>query len=418
MIDLDELRKQVVDLDSDDDACRRRAIHSLKQVEAKDWADAPPALIHSAVVTLQAQLRGGTKPPFINKDVATILGNIGPRAKSVVPLLISLLQEGVPDPLRETAAVALGKFGGLARDAVDPLLALCHGRTPLAMQAVKALSEIGCADQRVRAGLVGLWQASIHSQSSQANTASALCKLRIAVPGLLRMLTHNLSAGQDESLRRSAAEGLAWCDKADTDVVPALLAATLGDKHEEVRKLAQAALDQMQVSHEQGMQLCAKHLETSTIAETALRKCGPNAVPALIDALGASAPATRIKAAHILGSLGDAAAPAVPALTTALHDKDSEIRLAAAKSLWNVTKNGELVVPALVKLLDEKRAADDEDEESRRRYLQTVIEALWRIGPPAQAAARALAHKAKDTNRFVSESARNALARITPSPAK
>ena len=51
------------------------------------------------------------------------------------------------------------------------------------------------------------------------------------------------------------------------------------------------------------------------------------------------------------------------------------------------------------------------------RYLQTVIEALWRIGPPAKAAVPALTHKAKDKNRLVSETAVSALKEIAPAVA-
>ena len=51
-------------------------------------------------------------------------------------------------------------------------------------------------------------------------------------------------------------------------------------------------------------------------------------------------------------------------------------------------------------------------------FLQTVIEALRRIGPPAQGAAQALRRMAKDSNRHVSESALSALKNIDPPKAK
>ena len=46
--------------------------------------------------------------------------------------------------------------------------------------------------------------------------------------------------------------------------------------------------------------------------------------------------------------------------------------------------------------------------------LQTVIEALRRIGPPGKAAIPALMAKTKDKNRLVSESAISALKVIAP----
>jgi hypothetical protein len=102
----------------------------------------------------------------------------------------------------------------------------------------------------------------------------------------------------------------------------------------------------------------------------------------------------------------------VPAHTAALRDKNAEIRLAAAKGLWNVNKNADAVVPVLVVLLQDKRAGENGDSEAGRKFLLTVIEALWRIGPPAAAARTALMAKTKDKNRLVSESAQNALKKI------
>jgi HEAT repeat protein len=71
-----------------------------------------------------------------------------------------------------------------------------------------------------------------------------------------------------------------------------------------------------------------------------------------------------------------------------------------------------------VRLLEEKGTTDLQGDESRRRFLQTVIEALGRIGPAAAAAVPALMKKTKDANRLVSQSAANALGRIVPASLK
>ncbi len=414
MLDLDQFHTNINALDNGDDASRLKAIRALQNVEQQEWTTAPTAVLRPLVLSLQRQLLCDMTRPYIHKEVATILGNMGPRSKSAVPQLIQLLQEGIPDSVRETMATALGKLGGEARDAVDQLIVLSSGQTALAVQAVRALGAIGCADHRVRSALVNLWLTSIQSQNSQVYLAIALCKLRIDAKGLLGFLTNNLIASRDEFFRKSAAEALGWCDKNETDVVPALLAATLGDNNEEVRQMAQAALDHLHLSREKAIRLCASQLEASALAEMALRKSGPLAVPVLLEALSEEASATRAKAACILGFLGDLAADAIPALTTALQDSDSDIRLAAAKALWNITKKAEVVVPVLVHLLHKTQTADFDDSESRRRFLQTVIEALSRIGPPAKIAVPALIDSTKDNNRLVSESARAALRRIAP----
>ncbi len=414
MLDLVQLHQNIRALDKGDDASQRQAIRCLRQFEQQDWAAAPAAVFQPLIGSLQQQLLSGGKPPLVHKEIAEILGKMGPRSKSAVPQLVQLLHEGTPEPVREAAAMALGRLGVAARDAVDRLLELASGPGALAIHAVRALSEIGCADHRVRTALVSLWLGTAHTQHAQMQIAVALCKLRIDAKGLQGFLTGSLIGSQDDAVRKAAAEALAWCNKNDNNVVPALLMSTLNDKNETVRLTSQAALDQLRLSREKAILLCAKQLLSSTYAETALRKSGQPAVPALIEVLGADVPAARIKAAQLLAGLGELAAAAVPVLTAALRDRDAEIRLAAAKGLWNVAKNAELVVPVLIVLLEEKRAAPRDDSEGRRRFVQTIIEALWRIGPPAKAAMPALMDSAKDKNRMISESAQNALKRIAP----
>jgi HEAT repeat protein len=415
MLDLSQLHRHTRTLDSGDDTSRRQAINSLRDYGEQEWATAPLEVIHSLVESLQHQLLDGTKQISVRQLVVIVLGNMGPRSEPAVPQLIELLQEGVPDGIREAAAAALGKIGRKAKVAVKPLLqVLGHGRPALATQAVRALGDIGCADQSVRSALVNLWLSPVQSPNNQVQVAIALCKLHIDARGLLRFLTTTLVANQDACLRKSAAEGLAWCGKNEIDVVPALLTAALNDKDEKVRQVAEAGLAQLRLSHEKAIHLCATQLKDSSYAETALRNGGPLAVPALIEALGAQEPASREKAARTLGCLGEVAAGAVGALTTALRDKDRDVRLAAAKSLWNITKDAGAVVPVLVDLLKVNWAGASDAGESRRRYFQTVIEALWRIGPLAKAATPILNDLTRDQNRHVSESALSALKKIAP----
>jgi HEAT repeat protein len=241
--------------------------------------------------------------------------------------------------------------------------------------------------------------------------------LKLSASGLLTYLTGILVASQDASLRKLAAEGLAWCHKNDLDVVPALLTAALHDKDEEVRQKAEAGLDHLRLSHDKAFDLCSTQLKESSYAERALRSGSQPAVPALIKALGIKESTTREKAARILGGFGELAVEAVSALTSTLNDRNLDVRLAAAKGLWNITKTADAAVPVLIDLLDEKWAADFEAGESRRRFLQSVIESLGRIGPPAKAALPALTKRTKDNNRHISESALKAVKEIAPSVA-
>jgi hypothetical protein len=64
-----------------------------------------------------------------------------------------------------------------------------------------------------------------------------------------------------------------------------------------------------------------------------------------------------------------------------------------------------------------KKFPDPENADSRRMFIQSVIESLCRIGPPAKAAVAALTQKTKDENRLIRESALRALREISPAAA-
>lgn len=422
MLDQAQLRKHIEALNSGREASQMLAVTALKDLPATDWDDAPIDIVRKLVDALRRHLprgeEGKTKPPRLRQEVVTILGNLGPRAEPVLQQLIELLEEGTPEGIREAAATALGKIGKGARSGVDQLIRVLQSncRISLANRVARALGDIGCADERVRTALVNFWLFPVHSSSNQVQVAIALCKLRIDARGLLKSLSATLVANRDTSLRKSAAEALAWCSRDAIDVVPALTAA-LYDDDEEVARLAEAGLTQMRLSREKAVQRCALQLKESTHAETALRKSGPMAVPALVEALTAKDAISREKAARTLGAIGELAVAAAPALMAVLQDKHVEVRLSAAKGLWNVSKNADAVVPVLADLLTGKRLPDGSDAgngDARRTFLQSVIEALCRIGPPAQAAVPALSRKTKDENRLIRESAQRALRVIAP----
>lgn len=423
MLELAQVQSHIQALNKGDEPARRDAIRALKQQDERDWKSAPAKVVNTLIDTLRHQLprgqNGEVKPPLVRQEVVVILGHIGPRAESVIPQLMELLEPGTSDGIREAAATALGKIGKEAKVAVDPLIRVLgpECRVPLAARVARALGEIGCADHRVRTALTNLWLLPMDDQNSRMQIAIALCKLKIDARGLIAHVSKTLVTNQNMSLRKAAAEALAWCSKTDIDVVPALTAA-LKEEDEDLVRLVNAGLDQMRLSPEKAVQVCAKQLEESLYAETALRKSGPIAVPALIEALGSSAPVAREKAARTLGGMGEAAVAAVPALTKVLGDKNISVRLAAAKGLWGVAKNADLVVPVLAELLKGKWPADANGSEERRRFLQSVIESLCRIGPPAKAAVSALSAKAKDDNRLIRESAQRALREIAPEPIK
>src|SRR6476620_7658533 len=118
-----QLRHHIQALNKGDENSRQKAIHSLKTHNEEEWAAAPDEVIPPLVKSLQSQLLG-IKQPSVRQEVATILGNMGPRSEAAIPQLIELLQEGIPDAIREASVVALGKIGKKAKAAVDQLIVL------------------------------------------------------------------------------------------------------------------------------------------------------------------------------------------------------------------------------------------------------------------------------------------------------
>jgi len=352
-------------------------------------------------------------PPLLRKEVATILGEIGPPAVVAVPQLIDLLQESEPQNTREAAIVALGKLGKEAKAAIDPLLAILKDtrRLTLSVGAARALAEISGAEEKVRSAVEQLWNSTFSCPKSRVQVSIALCRLKCRAPLLLSSLAATVMTSPKPCLRAGAVEALVCCNKSDPGVIPALVAA-LFDEDEMVRQLAENGLSRMRVSSAKAIRLSVQQLKDCPCAETALRRAGPLAVPVLKEALKEEDALIREQAARTLGSLGETATEAVDALTKALRDRNSFVRLSAAKALWNITKRAEEVVPALNGLLSGKWNPPPQDGEARRRFLQSVIEALGRIGSPAQAATASLRHCAEDENRLIRESALKSLGQI------
>jgi HEAT repeat protein len=415
MLDQATLQRHLRTLEARDESERRQAIRPLLDVDEQDWEAAPPQLVQSLVEALKRQLAAEPARATASREIVVILGKIGPRSKSAVAVLSELLSDKNPDVIREAVVVTLGKIGRAASSAVDRLVELSSSSRPaLSIQTIRSIGSIGHLDERVRTTLVDLWRSSTQTPAVQVEVAIAVCKLGVRVPGLVASLTAAVVANQDAGIRKSAALALGWCDPNESDVVPGLLRAANADKNDDVRHAAEAALTRLGLSRKQAIRLCATQLAGSVHAEAALRLGGELAVNALITVLDDGDPDASEKAARVLGVLGELSRPAVPALRVALRSAHLEFRLAAAKSMWMITQEADEVTPVLVGLLREKRRTESQDEESRRRFLQTVIEALRRIGPGAKDAIPALVEKSKDKNRLISESALGALKEISP----
>lgn len=420
MVDAAQVKKVIKILQTEVKPSQWETIRSVKQHDATEWAACPADLAKQMVKALQGQLvvkdggNGKGRLPTLRQEVVALLGNMGTRAEAAIPQLTALLDDGESQGVREAAVTALGKIGPAAKGAVDKLMRLLVPgvRDTVIARVARALADIGKSDPKIHAKLSNLWLTPGLSESCREQLALALCKLDIDVAGLRHVLTKALLTNSHLSSRKVAAEGLSCCDPDSIGVVPAVVIA-LHDADEEVRALATAGLQRMKLTKEEAIERCGEQLEDCPHAEAALRRSGPLALPTLTAALYHKKPAVREKAAQILGSLGEAGAEAAKPLTQALRDKFAEVRLCAAKALWNITKKPDGVIPVLDGLLKEKRKTDDDDPESHRRFLQSVIEALGRIGPPALAAIPALKKQTKHENRLIRESAERTIRQIS-----
>ena len=163
--------------------------------------------------------------------------------------------------------------------------------------------------------------------------------------------------------------------------------------------------------------------KTSAHASAVLNEMGPEALPALVDALRTDssplidtiyavcikvhlaaprhydAPNIRATAAYLLGQMGEAASPATEYLVKALGDEDPFVRFKAERAL---SKIGMVAGPELVKTLD--------DREPIVRY--GAAKALGGMGAQARYAVPALLRKLDDPQSNVRVAAFQALAQI------
>ena len=137
------------------------------------------------------------------------------------------------------------------------------------------------------------------------------------------------------------------------------------------------------------------------LALDVLEKIGPDAVPALVRALKDKDTLVRGSAARALGRLGSNAASAVLDLLEALDDQNPTVY---AEVAWALGQIGAAAVPGLLKALG-----------SGQRVKQ--LSAAWtlgRIGPDAAAALPHLSELARNDDREVSQVAKAALKKISP----
>jgi HEAT repeat protein len=209
-----------------------------------------------------------------------------------------------------TACVALIHIAGPSEERVSALADLLRLKEPCDGAAGYAASELGKLGRQAKS----------------------------AAPQLLDALKHT-----DAQVRVDAADALGRVGADPKKAVPALIGLLKDDPEREVRRSAAGALGEWGPAAVSAVPALRKALQGKGggwwVAADAIGKIGgPDAVPALVEALEGKDDDVRLTAIKRLGDLGSAAASAAEALKKAQQDDSRESnRKAAAAALKKIT---------------------------------------------------------------------------------
>ena len=239
--------------------------------------------------------------------------------------------------------------------------------------------------------------------------AEALGVLAIEPYFALPALTNALEA-PNTRLRRTAARAIGQFGDLARSALPSLLKA-INDSDLRVREEAANAIAQIAPDKgEAAIPELTKLLNDPEITEWAdraavsLAKMGKLAMPTFLTALTNGAVHVRSRAAFHLQDLGTNALPAVPMLVETLADEDWIPAQAACWTLGALRAEPELVVSALVKLVEGPKAG----------CRMPALVALGRFGERAHGALPAVVKAFNDSDLEVREAATNAVRKIAP----
>ena len=344
------------------------------------------------------------KDPLIRSSAIRALGEIGPKARAAMPLLIKGLEE---QELFVTNATieALGQMGTAAKAAVPHLAKIVNGEEPI--NAGNALMTLGALGRDAKDDVPAIARALRHpNKNVRANAISALGQIgplaKPAVPELVKTLAKALT-DNDREVRDHITRTLGTIGPEAKVAVPTLIK-ILEDPDEEARLDAAEAL----VEIGSGTKAAAKALKEiarqgngfltvhAGLCLWRIEKDGDLAKD-FMRCLKNPHHFVREEAVRALRDLGPQAKSAVPALIEVLqHDPNADVRLTAGGTLGAIGPGAKAAIPSLTKALK------DPDPHISR----TAAWALGRIGAEAAVADLVKAMKSKDRNlRFAATSA-------------
>jgi HEAT repeat protein len=333
---------------------------------------------------------------------------------------IALLES--PDRVTRLAGIhGLRLLGPMAAQAVPPLIkTLKDPDEELASRALSALNEVGPAalptlihaladpDHKVRWGI-----AAVLGGTGFANHAD------LAIPALLKAACDDFA-----DVRGMALGSLGSMSTHASVVVPALARGLMDDPDVQVRKYAGSALCRLLPHSQAAIPHIAKCMEgiDADLRDSILRDLRLHMarkrpiIPALTEALGnQQCPDTRLAATQILSQLGDEGRAAVPALLRVLDDRRRDpsrkwamLRLRVCETLWTISRDGKPLTPVLCSV------ANDEKVEVELRA--KAIEALATLGAAAGSTIPLLESLAKSPYKEIRGPAKQALLKLRKRP--
>ena len=253
---------------------------------------------------------------------------------AVAPLQRLLENREEHEYVRAGAAWALGRMGAAAAPAA-PLLARTLAST-LASVRRNSTEALGNIGVAARLAADAL-EKTLRDPDGGVRVSAALALWKISRQGkALRELTVTLRAGGAAGRQAAVALGQAG---AEPEAVAALVAA-LGNADADVRRAAARSLGQIGPAALPPLErtVAAADRQGRCAAVEAMGWIGAMAISPLAAALKNADADVRRAAARALGRLGPAAKAAEPALVDALTDAHDEVRAAAAKALNSIRR--------------------------------------------------------------------------------
>jgi HEAT repeat protein len=408
------------------------------------------------------------KEPYLRRQAALFLGNLGSEAKRAAPAL----QKGLDDSevevraeveARTSAAKALGELGTMANEAAPELLResfrahkgkiinhtvlaseealprIVPDLAPMLLQAFDWPGRPGDEEQEVGGvpeETAQMWreqrldQFHLHiiyrlqklatpvvprviealddeKATVRRGAAKTLAALGPSASEAEKPLT--AARGDDDALVRIYAADALFRVTGDAEAGLATLVAALGDESPRTRRIACEKLGAMgPAAHGAIPSLCeALADEAHFAAAEALVSIGEEAIAPLIESLGDERPRVRRAAASVVARTGANVRDVGPPLERLLGDENQEVRESAARAFWHLGAPAASYWPAIVRALNDDRLSTE-----------TACDVLRTMGPAAAEAAPTIleifASAPDETSEYAMRAAAAALASVAP----